>query len=115
MAMIIGDCLAIALLELKGFKSTNFKNIHPGGNLGKDLKYLREVMHINKKIPLAKKDEKMSKALITMTSKSFGCIGVIDKSNKIIGLIIKNAMMVFLYHLGESPRNILYKFFIIFI
>ena len=45
MAMIIGDCIAIALLELKGFKSKNFKNIHPGGNLGKDLKYIGEIMH----------------------------------------------------------------------
>ena len=38
MAMIIGDCLAIALLELRGFESKHFKNFHPGGNLGKDLK-----------------------------------------------------------------------------
>ena len=38
MSLIIGDCIAIALLELKGFKSSNFKNFHPGGNLGKDLK-----------------------------------------------------------------------------
>ena len=45
MAMIIGDCIAISLLELKGFKSSNFKNIHPGGNLGKDLKNITDIMH----------------------------------------------------------------------
>ncbi len=101
MAMIIGDCLAIALLELKGFKSSNFRNIHPGGNLGKDLKQLREVMHKNKNIPLAKKNEKMSKALITMTSKSFGCIGVVDDNTKIVGIITD----------GDLRRKLNSKFF----
>ncbi len=87
MSLIIGDCIAIALLELKGFKSSNFKNLHPGGNLGKDLKYIGEIMHSKKSIPISKVDDKMSKALITMTKKSFGCIGVIDKNQKIVGII----------------------------
>ena len=87
MTMIIGDCIAIALLELRGFKSTHFKNLHPGGVLGKDLKSLSEVMHTKKEMPLAKLDEKMSKSLITMTRKSFGCIGVINKKNQIVGII----------------------------
>ncbi len=87
MAMIIGDCIAIALLELKGFKSKNFKNLHPGGNLGKDLKNVTEIMHVNNEIPIAKKNEKMSKALLTMTKKSFGCIGVIDNNKNLVGVI----------------------------
>ena len=87
MAMIIGDCLAISLLELKGFESVQFKNIHPGGNLGKDLKYVSEIMHTKKAMPLIDKNEKMSKAIIIMTKKSFGCLGVIDKNKKIIGII----------------------------
>ena len=87
LAMIIGDCIAIALLELRGFKSTEFKSLHPGGNLGKDLKYLTEVMHIKEKLPLSNLDEKMSKALITMTKKSFGCIGVVNRRKEIVGII----------------------------
>ena len=87
MCMIIGDCIAIALLELRGFKSNEFKRLHPGGNLGKDLKNLSEVMHTKKELPLAKLEEKMSKALITMTKKSFGCIGVINKNEQIVGII----------------------------
>ena len=71
MAMIIGDCLAIALLELKGFKSIHFKNIHPGGNLGKDLKHVSEIMHTKNAMPIVKQNEKMSKALIIMTKKKF--------------------------------------------
>ncbi len=87
MSMIIGDCLAIALLEIKGFKSSNFKNLHPGGNLGKDLKCIGDIMHIKNALPLAKLKDKMSKTLITMTKKSFGCIGVIDSKNRIVGII----------------------------
>ena len=87
MSMIIGDCISIALLELRGFKSKEFKSLHPGGNLGKDLKYVSEIMHIKKSLPIVKDFENMSKALLTMTSKSFGCAGVIDKKNKIIGII----------------------------
>lgn len=101
MAMIIGDCLAISLLELKGFESIQFKNIHPGGNLGKDLKYVSEIMHTNKAIPLINKNEKMSKAIIIMTQKSFGCLGVIDKNKKIIGIITD----------GDLRRRINSRFF----
>ena len=101
MSMIIGDCIAIALLELRGFKSSEFKKLHPGGNLGKDLKNLSEIMHTNKELPLAKLDEKMSKALLTMTKKSFGCIGVIDKKNQIVGVITD----------GDLRRKLNSKFF----
>ena len=101
MAMIIGDCMAIALLELKGFESTHFKSIHPGGNLGKDLKYVSEIMHIKNALPISKENEKMSKALIKMTKKSFGCLGVINKNDKIVGIITD----------GDLRRKLNSKFF----
>ena len=101
MSMIIGDCIAIALLELRGFKSNEFKKLHPGGNLGKDLKHLSEVMHPKKELPIAKLEEKMSKALITMTKKSFGCIGVINKNEQIVGIITD----------GDLRRKLNSKFF----
>ncbi len=101
MSMIIGDCIAIALLELRGFKSNEFKSLHPGGNLGKDLKNLSEIMHTAKKMPLANENEKMSKALLTMTKKSFGCIGVVNNKKQIIGLITD----------GDLRRKLNSKFF----
>ena len=101
MSMIIGDCIAISLLELRGFKSTEFKSLHPGGNIGKDLKNLSEVMHVKKELPLANLNEKMSKALLTMTKKSFGCIGVINNKNQIIGIITD----------GDLRRKLNSKFF----
>ena len=86
-SLVIGDCIAMSLLELKGFKSNQFKNFHPGGNLGKDLKKISEIMHTGQSLPLAKEMDKMNKTLITMTKKSFGCIGVISKSKKLLGII----------------------------
>ena len=86
-SLVIGDCIAMSLLELKGFKSSQFKRIHPGGNLGKDLKKVSEVMHTGKSLPLAREADKMTKTLITMTKKSFGCIGVINNSKKLVGII----------------------------
>tara|TARA_B100000963_G_scaffold75062_1_gene63155 strand:+ start:176 stop:1135 length:960 start_codon:yes stop_codon:yes gene_type:complete len=101
MSMIIGDCLAISLLELRGFKSTQFKSLHPGGNLGKDLKNLSDIMHTKIELPLAKINEKMSKALLTMTKKSFGCIGVVNNKNQIVGIITD----------GDLRRKLNSKFF----
>ena len=86
-SLIIGDCLAMALLELKGFKSSQFKNFHPGGNIGKDLKKVSDIMHVGKSLPIAKEKDKMSKTLIMMTKKSFGCVGVVDKAKKLVGII----------------------------
>ncbi len=101
MALIIGDCLSVALLELRGFGSKHFKNYHPGGNLGKDLKTVGDVMHTKKSLPIIDGSEKMSKALIVMTSKSFGCLGVLDSKKKIIGIITD----------GDLRRKINAKFF----
>ena len=86
-SLVIGDCLAMALLEFKGFNSSEFKNFHPGGNLGKDLKKISDIMHMSKSLPLAKETDKMSKTLITMTKKSFGCVGVIGKEQNLVGII----------------------------
>ncbi len=101
MSMIIGDCIAMSLLELRGFKSAEFKSLHPGGNLGKDLKNLNDVMHSGKELPLAKLEEKMSKTLLTMTKKSFGCVGVINKNKQIVGIITD----------GDLRRKLNSKFF----
>ena len=87
MALIIGDTIAITLLKMRGFKKSQFGKFHPGGNIGKDLAKLSDIMHGISELPLAKEKEKMSSTLLTMTKKSFGCVGVINKSKNLIGII----------------------------
>ncbi len=87
MTLIIGDAIAISLLKMRGFQKSHFSKFHPGGNLGKDLVKLSEIMHGISKLPLVKENELMSKVLLIITKKSFGCVGVINKSKNLIGII----------------------------
>ena len=85
--LVLGDAIAVTLIKIKGFKKTHFNNFHPGGNIGKDLLKVTDLMHTRKSLPLVKKNTKMSNVLIKMTKKSFGCIGVLDSSKKLLGII----------------------------
>jgi len=87
MQLAIGDCLAIALLEAKGFTAHDFKVFHPGGSLGASLKYVSDVMHKGDRLPLAREAEAMSDALVTMTQKSFGCLGIVDGKGRLVGVV----------------------------
>jgi arabinose-5-phosphate isomerase len=87
MQLALGDCLAIALLEHKGFTAHQFKVFHPGGSLGASLKFVADLMHTGERLPLVGEDAPMSGALVTMTQKSFGCLGVVDSKGKLAGVI----------------------------
>ncbi|SVD21009.1 uncharacterized protein METZ01_LOCUS373863, partial [marine metagenome] len=84
MTLIIGDAIAITLLKMRGFKKSHFSKFHPGGNLGKDLVKISEIMHGIKELPLVKESDLMSKVLLIITKKSFGCVGVINKSMNLV-------------------------------
>jgi arabinose-5-phosphate isomerase len=85
--LALGDCLAIALLEGRGFTALDFKVFHPGGQLGANLKHVSDIMHRGDRLPLARRNDLMSAVLVTMTEKSFGCVGIIDDGGKLIGII----------------------------
>jgi arabinose-5-phosphate isomerase len=87
MQLAMGDCLAIALLETKGFTAHDFSVFHPGGSLGASLKFVNDVMHSGEQLPLVSEDRIMSEALVTMTQKSFGCLGVVDGKGRLAGMI----------------------------
>jgi len=87
MQLAIGDCLAIALLETKGFTAHDFSVFHPGGSLGANLKFVADVMHSGEQLPLVTEGKIMSEALVTMTQKSFGCLGVVDGRGRLVGMI----------------------------
>ncbi len=87
MQLALGDALAVALLEAKGFSAHDFKIFHPGGKLGASLKYVRDLMHAGDAMPLVGVDMVMADALLVMTRKTFGCVGVVDATGKLIGMI----------------------------
>src|SRR5271169_5918372 len=78
MQLALGDALAIALLEGRGFTSVDFSVLHPGGKLGAMLKYISDIMHTGAAVPLKPLGTSMSEALVEMTSKGFGCVGIVD-------------------------------------
>ncbi len=85
--MVLGDILAICLLERKGFSKTDFKQRHPGGKLGSFLQKVSDLMHKGDEIPLVYDTALMQEALLMMTSKMLGCVGIIDKDRHLIGII----------------------------
>jgi len=87
MQLAIGDALAIALLEDRGFKREAFHELHPGGRLGANLHFVRDVMHRDAEIPLARPETPMSEAIVTISARSFGCVGVVDSDGRLIGVV----------------------------
>jgi arabinose-5-phosphate isomerase len=85
--LALGDALAIALLEDKGFTAHDFRNFHPGGKLGAQLTHVRDIMHKQGELPLVLPALKMSEALIVMTSRSYGCLGVVDPAGRLVGIV----------------------------
>jgi arabinose-5-phosphate isomerase len=87
MLLALGDALAIALLEGRGFTSVDFSVLHPGGKLGAMLKFTRDLMHAGDAVPLKPLGTRMSDALVEMSSKGFGCVGIVDISGAIVGIV----------------------------
>lgn len=99
MQLAIGDCLAIALLEAKGFSARDFRVFHPGGSLGASLKHVSDLMHKGETLPLAGLDLPMQDALVVMTQKSFGCLGIVDAAGQLVGVITDGDLR---RHMGEN-------------
>ncbi len=87
MQLALGDALAIALLESRGFTAVDFGVLHPRGKLGAALKFVRDIMHTDAAVPLIQRGSLMSEAIVEMTAKGFGCVAVIDAAGKLAGII----------------------------
>jgi arabinose-5-phosphate isomerase len=85
--MALGDAIAVALLARRGFSAKDFRDFHPGGKLGARLKRVRELMHKDAELPLVPPGTTMDKALITMTAKRFGLLGVVDEAGRLLGVV----------------------------
>src|SRR5271168_2293651 len=87
MQLVLGDALAIALLEGRGFTALDFRALHPGGKLGAKLAHVREVMHTGDRVPRIDANARMAEAIVEMTSKGFGCVAVFEEGGGLAGII----------------------------
>jgi arabinose-5-phosphate isomerase len=87
MMLALGDALAIALLERRGFSPADFQVLHPGGQLGRRLLRVTDVMHGRDEVPLVEPDVMTDQAILVMTSKRFGCVGIVDGQGRLIGIV----------------------------
>ena len=87
MMMALGDALAIALLRRRGFTHDDYRVLHPGGALGRRLLMVSDIMHSGDELPLAGPQTPMSEALVEMSAKSFGCVGIVDAAGALVGII----------------------------
>ena len=87
MSLALGDALAVALFERKGFSEDDFHVFHPGGKLGQKLVRVRDIMHSRQDLPVVEPETVMSETLLIMTSKRFGCVGGVGIGGKLLGII----------------------------
>jgi arabinose-5-phosphate isomerase len=99
MMMTLGDALALALLERKGFSSADFLRFHPGGRLGRRLLRVRDIMHDEGEVPLVPLTTRMSDAILVMSAKGFGCVGVCGMDRRLAGVITDGDLR---RHMGDS-------------
>jgi len=97
--MALGDALAVALLERKGFSASDFQLLHPGGQLGRQLLRVADIMHEGDAVPLIARGAAMAEVLLVMSAKSFGCVGVTDDAGRLIGIVTDGDLR---RHMGDD-------------
>ncbi|MEI9402824.1 KpsF/GutQ family sugar-phosphate isomerase [Mesorhizobium argentiipisi] len=85
--LVMGDALAIALLEARGFTPDHFRTFHPGGQLGANLTQLREIMHVGERLPLVPSGTGMREAILELSRKGFGCVAITGADGALVGII----------------------------
>ncbi len=99
MMLGLGDALAVALMERRGFSEEEYRTFHPGGQIGRVLLKVSDVMHGAGALPLVKPDRPMSEAIIVMTQHGFGCAGVVNAKGRLVGIVTDGDLR---RHMGPS-------------
>jgi arabinose-5-phosphate isomerase len=87
MMLGLGDALAVALMERKGFSADQYRDLHPGGSLGRALIRVSDLMHPGDEVPIAREDATMREVLLIMSEKRFGCVGIVKDDGALTGII----------------------------
>lgn len=98
MMMALGDAISVALVKRRGFSKQDFGVFHPGGKLGKAFIRVSDLMHSGSELPLVKENDVMRDVLLVMTSKRFGCAGVVTIDNKLSGIITDGDLRRHMHH-----------------
>lgn len=85
--LVMGDVLASGLMVRKGFTEDDFHLRHPGGKLGSILRHVSDIMHTGDEMPLVKDTAIMQDALMTMSAKMLGCVGILNDQGDLVGMI----------------------------
>lgn len=91
--MALGDALAVALLESRGFTANDFKVFHPGGSLGAHLKLIKEIMHKGDSLPIVESKTPMLEAMKVLSEKHFGCVAIVDYQGHLLGIITEGDLV----------------------
>ncbi|NPA53302.1 MAG: KpsF/GutQ family sugar-phosphate isomerase [Aquificae bacterium] len=103
--LALGDALAIALLEMRGFTAEDFARFHPGGSLGKKLMRVREIMHKGEELPIVYPETPLKETVIIMSEKGFGAAFVVDKDKNLIGIITDGDLRRFIKKGGSIDKG----------
>lgn len=87
MTLALGDALAMTVMQAKGFTRTDFGRLHPGGSLGARLKPVERLMHAGAAVPLTREDSSMHDAIVEMSAKRLGVVGVVNATGNLVGVI----------------------------
>ncbi|MAK09225.1 MAG: KpsF/GutQ family sugar-phosphate isomerase [Rhodobacteraceae bacterium] len=109
MMLALGDAIALSISENKNFSEKMFGEYHPGGNIGFKFIKVKDIMHSEKNIPLTFENTNMKDVIVQITNKNFGCIGVLDKSKLLIGVITDGDLRRHMKNdlLNKKARNIM--------
>ncbi len=107
--MALGDAVAVALLEMRGFTSEDFAKFHPGGSLGKKLMKVEELMHTGEELPIVYPDTPLKEAVLVMSEKGFGAALVIDKEGNLVGIITDGDLRRFIESGGSIDKCLVEK------
>jgi len=97
--LVIGDALAVALLEARGFTPEHFRTFHPGGQLGASLTQIRDIMHVGDRLPLVASGTSMAEAIVQISQKGFGCVAVTGADGRLAGIITDGDLR---RHIGDG-------------